>query len=116
MVTLFLHSRGILFLFSSYYNLNKVSILLFFKIFHPNHKWSSKHLELLKIKKASMKNILALGELNNKIESYAPLLPSVLIYSHDCNKNSSCPTCQSDKGNDNVEDFRRTPYSVDKTE
>ena len=48
MVTLFLHSRGILFLFSSYCNLNKVSILLFFKIFHSNHKWSSKHLELLK--------------------------------------------------------------------
>ena len=67
-----------------------------------------------------MENILALGELdkceNTKIENYSPSLPSVLIYSHNRNKDSSCPTCQSDKGNDNVEDFRRTPYSVDKTE
>ena len=66
-----------------------------------------------------MKNILALGNLTMwkyKIENYSPSLPYVLIYSHDRNKDSSCPTCQSDKGNDNVEDFRRTPYSVDKTE
>ena len=65
-----------------------------------------------------MKNILALRELDNvKIQNRKPFpsLPSVLIYSHNRNKDSSCPTCQSDKGNDNVEDFRRTPYSVDKT-
>ena len=83
MVTLFLHSRGILFLFSSYCNLNKVSILLFFKVFHPNHKWSSKHLELLKIKKASMKNILALRELDNvKIQNRKTTHPHFRMFSY----------------------------------
>ncbi|EFN98624.1 hypothetical protein SMSK564_1130 [Streptococcus mitis SK564] len=46
-------------------NLYTVSIALILTLDHSNHKWSSKHLELLKIKKASMKNILALGELTN---------------------------------------------------
>ena len=47
------------------------------------------------MKKASMKNILALGELDKvKIQNRELLTLT----------------------NDNVEDFRRTPYSVDKTE
>ena len=47
------------------YNLYTASIALILTLEHSNHKWSSKHLELLKIKKASMKNILALWKLNN---------------------------------------------------
>ena len=66
-----------------------------------------------------MKNILALRELDNvKIQNRKPFpsLPSVLIDSHNRNQDTGCPTCQNQEGNDNVEDFRRTPYSVDKTE
>ena len=66
-----------------------------------------------KFKKQAWKTYLPWGNLTMwkyKIENYSPSLPYVLIYSHNRNKDSSCPTCQSDKGNDNVEDFRRTPY------
>ena len=66
-------------------------------------------------KKQAWKTYLPYGNLTI-IENDSPLLPSVLIYPHDRNKDTGCPTYQNQEGNDNVEDFRRTPYSVDKTE
>ena len=62
-------------------NLYTASIALILTLDHSNHKWLSKHLELLKIKKASMKNILALGKFNN-VKIHRKLFSLTSVCSH----------------------------------